>query len=139
MAGKTLIINVKLRARDWLKWNYEGNIYSFYISNSYELYGDKINTSVDKVYKKGQFIISITQKAITEKGENILTIYYENKVISQKQSLSILVSQFGRLKSLDGSIDRNLLNPPILTFIALYSFDNEYNFDSSVIQEYLIH
>ena len=137
VVGKTLTINVELRASDGLRWNYEGNTYSFYISNSYGLYGDKIVTSVAKGYKKGQFIISVTQKTITEKGDNILTIYYENKVISQTISLSIQASQFGRLKLVDGPTEGNVLNPPILTFKTLDTFENEYNFNSSISQEYL--
>ena len=135
-AGKTYTIKLEFKAPDGLRWNYWGAINSFSFTNSYGLSKDLFNTKVSQGYKKGQYLISVTQKSITDDGYNILTIYYDNIKIPQNVSLNIKGGEFASLIK-EGETDGNVLNQPILTFKPVDTYGNLYIFDSSVTKEYL--
>ena len=137
MAGKTNTIKFEFKAKDGLRWNYWGALTSFSFKNSYGLGSDKFITKVVQGYKKGQYLISVTQKVITDKGDNILTIYYDNLEIPQTVSLTIKGGEFAKLILVDGPTEGNVINHPIITFKPVDSFENLYVFDSSVTKEYL--
>ena len=136
-AGKTYTIKLEFKAPDGLRWNYWGDLNSFSFTNSYKLSDDLFNTKVVQGYKKGQYFISVTQKTITDHGDNILTIYYDNIQIPQTVSLNIKGGEFGGLIKEGDPTDGNVLNHPILTFKPVDTYGNLYIFDSSVTKEYL--
>ena len=135
--GKTYEIKLEFRAKDGLRWNYRGSLDKFKFTNSYGLSSDKFITKVVEGYKKGQYIISVTQNVVTDKGDNILTILYDSKQIPQTVSLTIKGGDFAKLVLVGGPTDGNVINHPILTFKPVDSFGNLYTFDSSVTKEYL--
>ena len=135
-AGKANTITVEFRAKDGLRWNYWGSVSSFSFKNSYGLSGNNFVTKVTQGYKKGQYLISVTQNKITDKGDNILTILYNKEEIPQKVSLTIKGGDFKKLVLVDGPTDGNVINHPILTFEPVDNYNNLITFDS-VNQEYL--
>ena len=136
-AGKTYTIKLEFKAPDGLRWNYWGALDSFSFTNSYKLSNDLFSTKVVQGYKKGQYLISVNQKTITDHGDNILTIYYDNIQIPQNVSLNIKGGEFSRLVLEGDPTDGNVLNHPILTFRPVDTYGNLYIFDSSVTKEYI--
>ena len=136
-AGKTYVIKLEFKAPDGLRWNYWGDLNSFSFKNSYKLSSDLFTTKVSQGYKKGQYLISVTQKTVTEDDDNILTIYYDNIQIPQTISLTIKGGEFAKLIKEGEPTDGNVLNHPILTFKPVDTYGNLYIFDSSVTKEYL--
>ena len=136
-AGKTYTINVEFRCKDGLRWNYKGNPNLFTFKNSYGLDDESFTTKVDYGYQKGQFVIYVTQYKVTDKGDNILTLYYNKEEIPQKVSLNIKSGDFAKLVLVDGPTPGNVIDHPVLTFEPQDSFGNRYRFDPSVGKDYL--
>ena len=136
-AGKASTIMVEFRAKDGLRWNYWGSLSSFSFRNSYGLSSKDFITKVSQGYKRGQYLISVTQNIVTDKEDNILTILYDSKEIPQKVSLTIKGGDFAKLVLVDGPTEGNVINHPLMTFEPVDNFGNLYVFDSSVNQEYL--
>ena len=134
VAGNTYTVNVELRAKDGLRWNYEGDDSLFTFSNSYNLASPKFTTKVQKGGKKGQFIISIVQQtATTGKSSNVLTLKYNGNAISQTVSIIMKCADLSYLKYESGFRDGTINDLPILKFIPYDKYDNIYTdlFDSS--------
>ena len=138
-AGKAYTILFEFRAKDNLRWNYWGTINSFSFQNSYGLSSNDLIIKVTQGYKKGQYMITVTQNTVTlpEKGDNILYIKYNEKQIDKSVSLNIKGGDFAKLILVDGPTPGNVIDPPILTFKPVDKFNNQFTFDSSVTQEYL--
>ena len=137
LAGKSYDITVEFRASDGFRWNYWADITLFTFKNSYGLTNKDFTTKVNQGYKKGQYIVTVTQNVATTKGDNILTIVYNGKDIPQTVSLNIVAGEFARLVLVDGPTDGNVITPPILTFRPEDNFGNPITFDPSVTQEFL--
>jgi len=136
-AGVTYDVLVTFKAKDGLRWNYWADKDKFSISNSYGLDDKDFVTEIVEGYKKGQYIIHVTQNKITDKGDNIMTISYGGQKIPQTVSLNIKAGEFAGLVLVDGPTDGNVINHPILTFKPVDAYGNFCPFDSSATKEYL--
>ncbi|MBR3661269.1 MAG: hypothetical protein IKN63_05170, partial [Bacilli bacterium] len=90
IAGEEKEVEIEFRAADGLRWNYEISTISFGISNSYDLDSDQLQIKVIKGDKNGRLKLKIIQTKSTTGGpDNILTMSYYQKTISQTISLKI--------------------------------------------------
>ena len=139
IAGKTYTINLEFRVKDGFRWNYVVDPTLFTFENSYGLSKDQFTVSVEKGYKRGQALVYVMQKKVTNGTDNILTIKYKNEKIPKTVSLTIKCAEFKRLQWKEGPTEGNVINPPIITFIPLDTYDNLYTdlFTNPTTQEYL--
>ena len=117
-AGEEKEVLIEFRASDGLRWNYEINTVSFGISNSYNLDSDELKITVNKGDKNGRLKLKIIQtKATTGNNNNILTMSYLQKTISQTISLKIKSAEIKSLSYDSGAEDGTVINPPTLLLI----------------------
>ena len=138
IAGKTYKIEVEFRCSDGLRWNYVVDPKLFTFNNSFELNSSELITKVEKGYKKGQAIISVTQKIATNNLENELTIIYNGEAAPQHVSLKIKCDKLSKLVKVNFK-DGDVITPPIITFRPEDVYGNLYTdlFTTSVTQQYL--
>ena len=129
IAGVQYEFNIEFRAKDKLRWNYQVNLGSLTISNSYKLKDDKLK--IDKKFgeKDGQMKLLITQYVSYtnyNNKDNVLTLTYDNKAITQKITLHIKHAELKKLEYVDGAKDGTVVNPSTVKFIPKDAFDNLY-------------
>jgi hypothetical protein len=139
IAGKTYTINLEFRVKDGFRWNYVVDPTLFTFENSYGLSKDQFTVSVEKGYKRGQALVYVMQKKVTNGTDNILTIKYKNEKIPKTVSLTIKCAEFKRLQWKEGPTEGNVINPPILSFTPQDAYGNLYTdlFTTSQTKEYL--
>ena len=136
IAGVQYEFNIEFRAKDKLRWNYEVNLGSLVITNSYKL-EDK-NLIINKLLgeKEGQMRLLIIQYvSYTSYGkDNVLSLTYDNKAITQKITLHIKHAELLKLEYVSGAKDGTVVNPSIIKFIPKDAYDNLYTdlFDEKV-------
>ena len=128
IAGEEREVEIEFRASDGLRWNYEINLLSFGISNSYNLKDNQLTIKKIKGEKNGQMklIIRQTVSTTTSDGQknNILTLTYASRTISQTISLKIKSSELKSLLYRSGAEDGTVINPPTLKFLPRDEFGN---------------
>ena len=80
--------------------------------------------TVEAGYKKGQAIIYDIQTKVS--SENVLTIIYEGEEITKKVILKIKCADLAKLLYESGFSQRNVINPPKLSFIPHDAYGNLY-------------
>jgi hypothetical protein len=136
IAGVQYEFNIEFRAKDKLRWNYQVNLGSLVITNSYKL--DDKNLIIDKKFgeKDGQMKLFITQKvSYTSYGkDNVLSLTYENKAITQKITLHIKHAELSTLEYVSGAQDGTVVIPSTIKFIPKDAYGNLYTdlFDEKV-------
>jgi len=125
IAGEEKEVEIEFRATDGLRWNYPVNLKSFVISNSYGLKSDQL--TIEKSYgeKDGQMKLKIKQIiSTTGKDDNILTLSYNAKTISQTISLKIKSAELKSIIYRSGAEDGTVINPPTLLFLPYDEYGN---------------
>ena len=124
MAGEEKEVEIEFRASDGLRYNYDINLLSFGITNSYKLSDTQLQIQKVKGEKSGQIILKINQTVSTNIKPNILSLTYSSKKISQTISLTIKSSSLNKLVYQDGCKDGTVINPPTLIFIPYDQYGN---------------
>ena len=125
LAGEEKEVEIEFRASDGLRWNYEVNLLSFGVSNSYGLKDPSIQIRVGKGEKNGQIKLYVTQTvATTGKDNNILQLTYASKTIPQTISLIVKSSALKSIKYISGIEDGTVVSPPIGKFIPYDEYGN---------------
>jgi len=125
IAGEEKEVEIEFRASDGLRWNYEVQLISFGVSNSYNLDGTKLQIQKLRGEKDGQMKLLIKQTvSTTNKEDNILTLSYQSKTIPQKISLNIRSAALKSLVYNSGLQDGTVINPPTLTFYPFDEYEN---------------
>ena len=125
IAGEEKEVEIEFRASDGLRWNYEINLLSFGISNSYNLKDNQLTVQKIKGEKNGQMKLKIRQTvSTTDKEDNILTLTYASKTITQTISLKIKSSALKSLLYRSGAEDGTVINPPTLKFLPFDEYGN---------------
>jgi hypothetical protein len=89
-AGEEKVVDIEFRASDGLRYNYPIRLESFGVSNSYGLNNEYLIIEKLSGEKGGQMKLKIKQTiSTTGKDNNILTLSYQAKPISQTISLKI--------------------------------------------------
>ena len=124
-AGEEKEVDIEFRASDGLRWNYEINLVSFGVSNSYNLDETKLQIKKISGEKNGLMKLKIKQFVTTTgKENNILTLTYQSKTITQTISLNIKSASLKYITYSSGLKDGTVINPPILAFIPYDEFGN---------------
>ena len=125
IAGEEKEIEIEFRASDGLRWNYEINLLSFGVSNSYGLKNEQLQIQKIKGEKNGQMKLKVRQTTSTQgQPNNILTLTYASKKISQTISLNIQSSTLKTIVYKSGCEDGTVINPPTLKFYPFDEFGN---------------
>ena len=124
VAGVEKEIEIEFRASDGLRWNYQVNLLSFGLSNSYKLKDPKFKYRVAKGSKNGQIKLYVKQTVTTNNKNNILQLTYASKSIPQTISLKITSSSLKTIKYISGVTDGTVINPPTLRFIPYDEYGN---------------
>ena len=128
IAGEEKEVEIEFRATDGLRWNRQINLVSFGVSNSYQLNEEQLKIEKIKGEKNGQMKLKIIQTNATttsvDKTNNILTLTYESKTISQKIYLTIKPSSLKTLSYREGLEDGTVINPPMLKFLPFDEYGN---------------
>ena len=137
IAGVQYEFNIEFRAKDKLRWNYAVNLNSFVITNSYNL--DTKNLKIDKKLgeKNGQAKLLITQYVSYtnyNNKDNVLTLTYDNKAITQKITLHIKNAELSTLEYVSGAQDGTVVNPSTVKFTPKDAYGNLFTdlFDEKV-------
>ena len=126
IAGVQYEFKIEFRAKDKLRWNYQVNLNALSITNSYNLDNQKLKIDKKLGEKDGQAILFITQYvSFTNFGkDNVLTLTYENKAITQNITLHIKHAELNVLEYDSGAKDGTVINPSIVKFIPKDAYDN---------------
>ena len=125
VAGVEKEIDIEFRASDGLRWNYPVNLASFGLSNSLKLKDPQFKYRLVKGSKNGQIKLYVKQTVTTaEKKNNILTLTYASKSISQTISLKVKSSALKSIKYISGIVDGTVISPPTAKFIPYDEFGN---------------
>jgi hypothetical protein len=127
IAGIQYEFNIEFRAKDKLRWNYQVNLGSLVIENSYKLDDKKLKIDKKLGEKNGQMKLLITQYvSITNYNnkDNVLTLTYDNKAITQKITLHIKHAELSKLEYVNGAQDGTVVNPSTVKFIPKDAYDN---------------
>ena len=137
IAGVQYEFNIEFRAKDKLRWNYQVNLGSLVISNSYKLDDKKLK--IDKKFgeKDGQMKLLITQYVSYtnyNNKDNVLTLTYDNKAITQKITLHIKHAELSTLEYVGGAQDGTVVNPSTVKFTPKDAYGNLFTdlFDEKV-------
>ena len=127
IAGRQYEIDIEFRAKDNLRWNYEININSFDISNSYKLNNKELVIVKKLGEKNGQMKLLVTQYVASTGGvDNMLSFTYKSEAIPTPVTLHIKCAEFSVLEYHSGAVDGTVVNPSIVKFIPKDSFGNLY-------------
>ena len=127
IAGKQYEIDIEFRGKDNLRWNYEVNLYSFEISNSYKLSDKDLVIEKKLGEKNGQMKLLVTQYVASTGGvDNMLSFTYKSEAIPTPVTLHIKCAEFSVLEYHSGAVDGTVVNPSIVKFIPKDSFGNLY-------------
>ena len=127
IAGVQYEFKIEFRAKDKLRWNYEVNLNALSITNSYNLDNQKLKIDKKLGEKNGQATLLITQYvSFTNFGnkDNVLTLTYENKAITQKITLHIKHAELKVLEYVNGAKDGTVINPSIVKFTPKDAYGN---------------
>ena len=127
IAGVQYEFKIEFRAKDKLRWNYEVNLNALSITNSYNLDNQKLKIDKKLGEKNGQATLLITQYvSFTNFGnkDNVLTLTYENKAITQKITLHIKHAELKVLEYVSGAKDGTVINPSIVKFTPKDAYGN---------------
>ena len=124
-AGEEKEVDIEFRASDGLRYNYPINPSSFGISNSYELSSEYLIIEKLSGEKGGQMKLKIKQTiSTTGKKNNLLTLSYQAKTISQTISLKIQSAELKTIRYVTGAEDGTVINPPTLQFLPYDEYGN---------------
>jgi len=137
VAGVQYEFNIEFRAKDKLRWNYAINLNSFTITNSYNLDSNKLKIDKQLGEKNGQAKLLITQYVSYtnyNNKDNVLTLTYDSKAITQKITLHIKNAELSTLEYVSGAQDGTVVNPSTVKFIPKDEFGNLFTdlFDEKV-------
>ena len=135
IAGEQYEIDIEFRAKDNLRWNYEININSFEISNTYKLSNENLTIVKMLGEKNGQMKLLVTQKIASTGGvDNMLHFKYKSESIPTPVTLHIKCAKLYTLEYHSGAVDGTVVNPSIVKFIPRDKFKNIYTdlFDNTL-------
>ena len=125
VAGEQYEIEIEFRAKDGLRWNYEINLNSLTVSNSYGLNDTQFKYDKKLGEKNGQVKLYVTQYlASYGDKDNILTLGYDAKDIPQTVTLHIKNAELFKLEYVGGAVDGTVINPSIVQFTPKDKFGN---------------
>ena len=124
IAGRTYTINVEIRAKDRLRWNYDVDLSKFKFTYSQGgLQSKDIAVKVQRGAKRGQVTILVTQNKV---GSNNFAFTYEGKKITTGVALTIKCAELNDLKLIQGPTNGDVISPPIIKFMPTDRYDNLY-------------
>ena len=127
IAGVQYQIDIEFRAKDNLRWNYEINLNSFAIKNSYNLDNKDLIIVKELGEKNGQMRLLVTQNiASFGDADNILSFTYKYEDIPTTVTLHIKCADLAVLEYHSGCKDGTVVNPSIVKFIPKDRFGNIY-------------